>query len=157
MAFFLYPHSRSATQTTQTAQSMSMGSVRSEVTPPSRFAHERPSLSRWLGGVWRWLWDLEAPAPKPAPISEIRQIRAAFHAALMDMQSAKAYQVRYQIEASRSLRELWHLRADVFEIVAESRGEGEAKTRVSSLNRHFPEGPSRSSRENARSAKVTTW
>ncbi len=157
MAFFLYPHSRTATQTTQTAQSMSMGAAgRAEVLPPSRFASQAPVLLRWVSQCWRWLWDLDAPAPKPAPISEIRQIRAAFHAALMDMQSAKAYQVRYQIEASRSLRELWHLRADVFEIVAENRGEGEAKRRVAVLNRHFPDGPARSPRE-TRSAKVTTW
>ncbi|WP_428021321.1 hypothetical protein [Aquabacterium sp.] len=112
---------------------------------------------RWVRQAWRWLWDQEAPAPKLAPIGEIRKIRAEFHAALMDMQSAKAFQVRYQIEASRSLRELWHLRADVFEIVAENRGEGEAKARVAALNHHFPEGPARSPRESNRSAKVTTW
>lgn len=157
MAFFLYPHSRTATQTTQTAQSMSVGPDRAEVAPPSRFAVQPPAMWRWFGQVWRWVWDLEEPAPKPAPIGEIRKIRAAFHAALMDMQSAKAYQVRYQIEASRSLRELWHLRADVFEIVAENRGEGEAKSRVAALNHHFPEGPARSPRESNRSAKVTTW
>lgn len=157
MAFFLYPHTRSATQTTQTAQPVSMSIGRSEVAPPARFAAHPPAPMRWVASIWRWLWDLEAPAPKPAPLGEIRQIRAAFHAALMDMQSAKAYQVRYQIEACRSLRELWHLRADVFEIVAENRGEGEAKNRVAGLNRHFPEGPARHSRDTARSAKVTTW
>lgn len=157
MAFFLYPHSRTATQTTQTAQSLSPGPARAVVTPPSRFAAQAPSPLRWVSQAWRWLWDQEEPAPKLAPIGEIRKIRAEFHAALMDMQSAKAYQVRYQIEASRSLRELWHLRADVFEIVAENRGEGEAKARVAALNHHFPEGPARSPRESNRSAKVTTW
>lgn len=157
MAFFLYPHSRTATQTTQTAQPVSIGPGRGEVVPPARWATPSSAPIRWASSLWRWLWDLEAPPPKPAPLSEIRQIRAAFHAALMDMQSAKAYQVRYQIEASRSLRELWHLRADVFEIVAENRGEGEAKTRVAALNRHFPEGPARSARDTTRSGKVTTW
>lgn len=157
MAFFLYPHSRTATQTTQTAQSLSPGPTRVEVTPPSRFAAQAPAPLRWVRQAWRWLWDQEAPAPKLAPIGEIRKIRAEFHAALMDMQSAEAFQVRYQIEASRSLRELWHLRADVFEIVAENRGEGEAKARVAALNHHFPEGPARSPRESNRSAKVTTW
>ena len=157
MAFILYPHSRTATQTTQTAQPMSGGLGRVEVTPPSRFAAQPPSLMRWADQFWRWLRDLEEAPPKLTPIGEIRQIRAAFHAALMDMQSAKAYQVRYQIEASRSLRELWHLRADVFEIVAENRGEGEAKIRVAGLNRHFPEGPVRHGREAGRSGKVTTW
>ena len=65
--------------------------------------------------------------------------------------------LRSRIEMSRSLRELWHLRADVFEIVAENRGEGEAKARVAALNHHFPEGPARSPRESNRSGKVTTW
>ena len=157
MAFFLYPHSRAATQTTQAAQSLSAGPGRNEVTPPSRFGAQPPALMRWIANAWRWLWDQEAPPPPPIPMGEIRQIRAAFHAALIDMASPKAYQVRYQIEASRSLRELWHLRADIFEIVAENRGEGEAKARVAILNRHFPEGPVRHTRETTRSAKVTTW
>ena len=67
MAFFLYPHSRTATQTTQTVQSLSAGPVRAEVATPSRFAAQAPGPLRWLSQAWRWLWDLEAPAPKPAP------------------------------------------------------------------------------------------
>ena len=92
MAFFLYPHSRTATQTTQTAQSLSPGPTRVEVTPPSRFAAQAPAPLRWVRQAWRWLWDQEAPAPKLAPIGEIRKIRVEFHAALVDMQSAKALQ-----------------------------------------------------------------
>lgn len=157
MAFFLYPHSRAATQTTQTAQSMSIGPLRAEIAPPARYATPRLAGFSFIGQVWRWIWDLEEPEPQPTPIGEIRQVRAAFHSALMDMQSPKAFQVRYQIEASRSLRELWHLRADVFEIVAENRGEGEAKQRTSLLNRYFPDGPSRAPRENTRPGKVTSW
>jgi len=64
--------------------------------------------------------------------------------------------VRDMIVQARSLRELWHLRTDVFRVVALHRGQTEAEMRMEALDAHFPIRASRRADE-TRNAKVTTW
>nr|WP_315193520.1 hypothetical protein [uncultured Aquabacterium sp.] len=132
------------------------GPRRNEVTPPSRFASSPPLWRAWASRAWRWLWDLEESPRALAPATGLRAIKNEFNAALWDLQSLRANQVRDQIETARSLRELWHLRADVFKVISTHRGQIEAQLRLDSLDSHFPVRPSRKG-EDARGARVTTW
>ncbi|MCH8180280.1 MAG: hypothetical protein IIA02_10920 [Proteobacteria bacterium] len=130
-------------------------SRRHEVTPPSRFASSSPVGLTWVRRFWQWLWDLDEAPRALAPTSGLRAIQSEFVAALWDLQSLRANQVRDQIESARSLRELWHLRADVFKVIAVHRGQMEAQMRLDGLDGHFPVRASRRS-EDAR-GRVTTW
>lgn len=129
---------------------------RVSVTPPSQFTPPQPLWKQWAQGFWNWLWDNdEVPRPLVAT-GGLRAIKTEFVASLWDLQSLRANQVRDQIEASRSLRELWHLRADVFKVISTHRGQIEAQLRLDALDSHFPVRASRKA-EDSRGAKVTTW
>jgi len=109
-------------------------SLRVEVRPPSlRCA---PG-----GGLWqRLLFWVMAPAPHEAspPLNRLPDVRIEFLATLTDIDSDDAETLRRRIHDARSLRELWHLRADVFRIVGLWHSQHQAQERVSLLNRHFP-------------------
>lgn len=129
---------------------------RAGVTPPSQFAPPQPLWKTWAKGLWNWLWDAdESSRPLASPLG-LRAIKTEFVASLWDLQSLRANQVRDQIEATRSLRELWHLRADVFKVISTHRGQIEAQLRLDALDSHFPVRASRRA-EDTRGAKVTTW
>ena len=83
-------------------------------------------------------------------------VKNEFNTAMWDLQSVRANQVRDLIVQARSLRELWHLRADVFRVVALHRGQAEAELRMEALDAHFPVRASRRT-EDTRNTKVTTW
>lgn len=108
-------------------------SLRHEVRPPSlRQAPESP----WLR-LWFWL---AAPAPVNAapPTGRLPRIREDFLAALSDLGADDAVALRRRVTHSHSLRELWHLRAEVYRLVAVHRSQAEAEARLADLNRHFP-------------------
>ncbi|RZI82734.1 MAG: hypothetical protein EOP38_15050 [Rubrivivax sp.] len=129
---------------------------RAEVCPPSLFSRSGPQWKQWVVGFWSWLWDLdEAPDPLPA-LSSLVKVKSEFCAAMWDLQSVRANQVRDAIEHARSLRELWHLRADVFRAISTHRGQTEATVRIEALNNHFPVRMSRPGIE-AKHAHTTTW
>jgi len=128
---------------------------RAEVRPPSQFAVAHPTWRTWLVRAWQWLWALDEAPRVLAPSAGIRPIQSEFVAALWDLQSLRANQVRDQIEAARSLRELWHLRADVFKVISTHRGQIEAQLRLDALDGHFPVRASRRSDEPR--GHVTTW
>jgi len=131
-------------------------SRRASVTPPAQFGAAQPLWKAWLQGAWNWLWDHdESPRPQ-ASANNLRAIKTEFVASLWDLQSLRANQVRDQIETSRSLRELWHLRADVFKVISTHRGQIEAQLRLDALDSHFPVKSSPKVEE-GRGAKVTTW
>lgn len=128
---------------------------RPEVTPPSRFTRSAPVGVLWAQRFWRWLWDMDEAPRELAPASGLRGVRSEFVAALWDLQSLRANQVRDQIGNARSLRELWHLRADVFKVIAVHRGQMEAQLRLDALDSHFPVRASKRSDDGR--GRVTTW
>jgi len=132
------------------------GHRRSQVTPPSQFVTAAPLWKRWAAGFWNWLWDNDESPRQLAPVTGLRAIKTEFVASLWDLQSLRANQVRDQIETARSLRELWHLRADVFKVISTHRGQIEAQLRLDALDSHFPVRASRRA-DDGRGAKVTTW
>jgi hypothetical protein len=128
---------------------------RQELAPPMLFTRTRPAWRSWLTGFWYWLWDLD-DVPQPAPSTGLSRIKAEFNSAIWDLQSSRATQVRGMVEQARSLRELWHLRAEVFKVISVHRGQMEAQTRVDVLDSHFPVRSSSRASE-TRHAKVTSW
>jgi len=107
--------------------------LRLEARPPS--LRHRPS-SAWQRVVF-WLM---APAPMDAapPLNSLPAVREDFAASLDDTVGDEACALSDRIAKARSLRELWHLRADVFNVVARQHSQTEAECRLVHLNRHFP-------------------
>lgn len=133
-----------------------LGQRRTEVAPPSLFSRSRPLWKAWAMGFWHWLWDMDELPRSIAPVSGLRKIKSEFNSAMWDLQSLRANQVRAMVEQARSLRELWHLRADVFRVISVHRGQIEAQLRLDALDGHFPVRSSTRS-EQARNCKVTSW
>ncbi len=109
-------------------------SLRIEVCPPSlRCAPD--------GSVWqRLMFWLMAPAPRHAapPVNRLPGVRMEFLATLADIDSEEADALRLRIRDTRSLRELWHTRAEVYRVVGVAHSQDQAEARVNLLNRHFP-------------------
>ncbi len=111
--------------------------VRPEVCPP-RLARARSwgvVLRDWLTAGWP-----RPPAPEPAPrcTPALEAIRQDFIDAVEGVRTPAAEDLLDRIHFARSLRELWHLRAQVFSLVALHRSQSEADARLQRLNRHFP-------------------
>lgn len=106
---------------------------RVEVRPPS-LRHAPASLGQ------RLLFWLLAPAPQEAapPINRLPGVKSAFLACLSDVDSVPSDALREAITGSRSLRELWHPRAEVYNVVGRAHSQFEAESRLQGLNRHFP-------------------
>ena len=113
-------------------------SFRKEVRPPALFARSQPQWRRWVTTVWHWLWDEQDLEDHPRVLQGLNQVKTEFLSVVWDLQSYTATRARESISQARSLRELWHLRADVFRVIAVHRGQAEAYRRMESLNRHFP-------------------
>jgi hypothetical protein len=64
--------------------------------------------------------------------------RAEFLAMLADLHGADTLHLRERIQRACSLRELWHLRADVFRVVAVQHNQAVAEDRLLWLARFFP-------------------
>jgi hypothetical protein len=100
-----------------------------------------PSLRHAPASLWqRLVFWLMAPAPRDAapPLNRLPGVRDDFLATLADLHDEDACELSTRIARARSLRELWHLRADVYRLVAVQHSETEAQARLSELNRHFP-------------------
>ena len=108
-------------------------SLRMEVRPPS--------LCHAPDSTWqRIMFWLLAPAPYEAapPLGRLPSVRTDFMATIADIDGSGADALRQRIDASGSLRDLWHLRAEVFNVVARSHSQSEAEQRLARLNCHFP-------------------
>ncbi len=108
-------------------------SLRVEVCPPS--------LRQAPASAWhRLMFWLLAPAPLDAApsLSRLPAVQADFGACLADVPTADAQALGERIRLSRTLRELWHLRTEVYRVVAVHHSQREAESRLLPLNRHFP-------------------
>ena len=109
-------------------------SLRFECAPPS--LRQSPQGTLWH----RLMFWLMAPAPQDAapPLNRLPVVRQEFMAAMADLGSNDADRMRWRVEQARSLRELWHVRADLYRLVAVAHSQTEAEERLLLLNRHFP-------------------
>lgn len=106
-----------------------------------------PSLRHAPSSAWqRLLFWLLAPAPQDAapPLNRLPAVRREFMAVLSDILSESAEPLRASILEAYSLRDLWHLRADIFGVIGRERSQSEAQQRLLLLNRHFPSRAPRS-------------
>lgn len=100
-----------------------------------------PSLCHAPDSVWqRLMFWLLAPAPQDAspPLNRLPGVRTEFLAVLADVESEEAEQLRLRIQNARSLRDLWHTRAELFRQLGLRHSQFEAEQRLLLLNRHFP-------------------
>jgi hypothetical protein len=100
-----------------------------------------PSLRHAPNSWWqRLVFWLLAPAPHEAapPLNRLPEVRNDFLAAVADVEHKEVFGLRHRIATTRSLRELWHQRAELFRVVGLALGQVEAERRVLALNRHFP-------------------
>ena len=65
-------------------------------------------------------------------------VRNEFMAAMADIATDEADELRMRIHEARSLRELWHARAELFRLVGLTYSQTEAEQRLLLINRHFP-------------------
>jgi hypothetical protein len=75
---------------------------------------------------------------RPKGITPLPAVRCEFLSSLQDLPSEACDDLENRIRGSRSLRELWHLRAELFKLVAVHRDQRAAQERLTRLNRHFP-------------------
>ena len=108
-------------------------SLRMEVCPPS--LRQAPD-----SGWQRMMFWLLAPSPQDAapPPTRLPAVRMDFMATLADIDSDDADTLRSRIRGTHTLRELWHLRAEIYRVVGVAHRQSEAESRVSLLNCHFP-------------------
>lgn len=127
------------------------GKVRIAVSPPALqpWAASDADMGNWQVSSWLDSSHARAVALNAASamhhgaaarkrITPLPEIRREFLAALRDLPRAECEELEACIRASRSLRELWHLRPALFKLVALHRDQHAAQNRLGRLNRHFP-------------------
>ncbi len=85
-----------------------------------------------LGFVSGWGFSLGRPDPE-----RLAAARFDFVDAIDDVRTEAAYGLQSRIVLTRSLHELWHLRADAFSLISRRHSQGEANERLAGLDRHF--------------------
>lgn len=107
----------------------------------SRLEVRPPSLRHAPSSLWeRVLFWLLAPAPLDAapPLNRLPRVQQDFLDCIDDIAGDGGRQLSLRVAHARSLRELWHMRIEVYNLVATHRSEFEAAQRLARLNRHFP-------------------
>jgi len=91
----------------------------------------------WLAAL-RQLFTRETAivSRQPKALRRLPTAREDFVAAVADIR--RGTDLRERLAHARSLRELWHLRAEVYHLVSLHFDQDEADLRLSRLNRHFP-------------------
>lgn len=77
-------------------------------------------------------------------IDTLTEARQDYMDAIDDLYTHAADELRLRIGRARSLRELWHLRAPLFVLLARALGEAQAEQRLARLTRFFPTRSARS-------------
>jgi hypothetical protein len=141
--FQVLPSVSDITSIMKTTTLFSPSGRRSTLSAPSSLRVEvcPPSLRHAPSSVWqRLMFWMMAPAPHDAapPLTRLPAVRKDFLAALADIDTADAGKVRFRIQQTASLRELWHVRADLYRVVGLAHTQTEAERRLMRLNCHFP-------------------
>lgn len=108
---------------------------------PSRTAVRPPAVWGQAEPVWKALWQWMRSGSAPADqrrLATLDEARRDFAQALADLPADDALDLRRRGQSARSLRELWHLRAELYGVVARHRSQAEADRRLRLVNRHFP-------------------
>ena len=115
-------HRRSAAPTT-----------RMNVCPPD-VCPQRDSL--WTATL-RWLVGGDTEAV-PSLRTPLEKARSEFVAALDGLAELDPHGLLKRAQHARSLRELWHLRSELYTLIARRVSQVEADARLARVNQHFP-------------------
>ncbi len=106
--------------------------LRGEVPPPAMLPSPVSGWQRLIG------WIVSAGTDEGrVPIGRLSAVRAEFVSMLDDLDPGRTAMLRQRIAKAASLRDLWHLRSDLYSAVSLQHSQTEAERRVSTLNRHF--------------------
>jgi hypothetical protein len=108
---------------------------RAECMPPSLVS--APVVGSWWQRLMFWLMA-PAPADRAPPPNRLLAVKREFGALLADVDNHSAERLRWRIAEAHSLRELWHLRSEVYAAIAVAHSQGEAESRLLLINAHFP-------------------
>ena len=114
--------------------------TRMNVCPPDVIAR---SDSLWSATL-RWLvgGDVEAV---PSLRTPLEKARGEFVAALDGLLEVDHNGLLKRAQHARSLRELWHLRSELYTLIARRVSQPEADARLARVNQHFPTRAQRTS------------
>jgi hypothetical protein len=123
--------------------------LRMNVCPPD-VVPKRDSL--WTATL-RWLvgGDVEVA---PALRTPLERARSEFVAALEGLAEVDHNGLLKRAQHARSLRELWHLRSELYTLIARRVSQIEADARLKRVNQHFPTRAQRTSMPSAEMADV---
>lgn len=127
---------------------LSLGTPQRSVVP--RRAEVPPPLVRPPRSVWRWRAWLgsrfggpddpmreSARSPWLRHAADLEAARDAFRDVVHDLDRPATASALERVRLARSLQQLWHLRAEMFSLVACHRSQAEAEHRLAELDRHF--------------------
>ena len=123
-------HRKSAAPTTQ----------RMNVCPPDVVPRRESLWSTML----RWLVGNDTNAV-PALRTPLEKARSEFVAALDGLAELDPHGLLKRAQHARSLRELWHLRSELYTLIARNESQVEADARLARVNQHFPTRAQRTS------------
>ena len=123
--------------------------LRMNVCPPD-VVPKRDSL--WTAAL-RWLVGGDADVA-PALRTPLERARSEFVAALEGLAEVDHNQLLKRAQHARSLRELWHLRSELYTLIARRVSQNEADARLSRVNQHFPTRAQRASSPSPETADV---
>ena len=111
------------------------------------------SESLWSATL-RWLvgGDVEVV---PALRTPLEKARSEFVAAMDGLLEVDHMDLLRRAQHARSLRELWHLRSELYTLIARRVSQFEADARLARVNQHFPTRAQRTSSPASEIADVT--
>ena len=110
------------------------------------------SESLWSATL-RWLVGGNVEAV-PALRTPLERARSEFVSAMAGLVEVDPNDLLKRAQHARSLRELWHLRSELYTLIARRVGQPEADARLARVNQHFPTRAQRTSTPIPESADV---
>lgn len=108
------------------------------VCPPQLFTRTRPAWQRWLTRVWARATGRPVEIALRPAATRIQKVRERFLDLLSDLGELPTQGLVERIEKARSLRELWHLRPEAYDLLSRFGGQSFAQQRLEALNADFP-------------------
>jgi hypothetical protein len=121
-------------------KSAAPSTLRMNVCPPDICPRSDSLWSRML----RWLVGGQEQAV-PALRTPLERARSEFVAAMAGLIELDPNDLLKRAQHARSLRELWHLRSELYTLIARRISQPEADARLARVNQHFPTRAQRAS------------
>ena len=106
-----------------------------------------PDVCPRRDGLWRmtrrWLTRADAGVARGMR-TPLERARAEFVRALAGLATPESDDLVRRAQHARSLRELWHLRSELYTLIARGVSHHEADARLACVNQHFPTRAQRS-------------